>query len=193
VSECKHETFVHIYGKFSAGSITNVITIAKEVCVHCGMSRVEIDLRAKLEAAEKSIFIKDQANAALGRYLAEAKQERDEALDSWRICQNANREQNAEIQHLRQLRLDLKSQITVMRGALEKITKQNMVQTMERIAHKALADVDALQSTPDRVTGLVEALEKLARLGNGDRYGNSDGNVIAQDALRAWREEKTHG
>ena len=26
----------------------------------------------------------------------------------------------------------------------------------------------------------VEALEKLARLGNGDHYGNSDGNMIAR-------------
>lgn len=31
--------------------------------------------------------------------------------------------------------------------------------------------------------GLVEALQKLACLGNGDRYGNSDGNCIAQAAL----------
>lgn len=30
---------------------------------------------------------------------------------------------------------------------------------------------------------LVEALEKLACLGNGDYYGNSEGNVIAQKAL----------
>lgn len=30
---------------------------------------------------------------------------------------------------------------------------------------------------------LVEALEKLARLGNGEHYGNSDGNMIARDAL----------
>ena len=30
---------------------------------------------------------------------------------------------------------------------------------------------------------LVEALEKLARLGNGDQYGNSDGNMIARTAL----------
>ena len=29
-----------------------------------------------------------------------------------------------------------------------------------------------------------EALEKLARLGNGKEYGNSDGNVIAQQALK---------
>lgn len=28
------------------------------------------------------------------------------------------------------------------------------------------------------------ALEKLARLGNGDQYGNSDGNVIAIAALK---------
>jgi hypothetical protein len=34
----------------------------------------------------------------------------------------------------------------------------------------------------------TEALEKLARLGNGDRYGNSDGNVIAQQALKALGE-----
>jgi len=29
------------------------------------------------------------------------------------------------------------------------------------------------------------ALDKLARLGNGERFGNSIGNEIAQDALRA--------
>lgn len=34
---------------------------------------------------------------------------------------------------------------------------------------------------------LVDALEKLARLGAGDRYGNSDGNVIAQQALASYR------
>ena len=30
---------------------------------------------------------------------------------------------------------------------------------------------------------LVAALQKLACLGNGDQYGNSDGNCIAQAAL----------
>lgn len=34
-----------------------------------------------------------------------------------------------------------------------------------------------------QLAALREALEKLARLGNGDRYGNSEGNVIAQNAL----------
>ncbi len=32
------------------------------------------------------------------------------------------------------------------------------------------------------------ALEKLARLGNGDTYGNSIGNVIAQAATTAIKE-----
>lgn len=36
---------------------------------------------------------------------------------------------------------------------------------------------------------LVEALEKLARLGNGSEYGNSDGNMIARAALS--RAEQT--
>ena len=30
---------------------------------------------------------------------------------------------------------------------------------------------------------LLEALQKLAKLGNGDRYGNSDGNMIARAAI----------
>ena len=34
-----------------------------------------------------------------------------------------------------------------------------------------------------------EALEKLARLGNGDSYGNSIGNGIAIDALRKAQEK----
>ncbi len=30
---------------------------------------------------------------------------------------------------------------------------------------------------------LLETLEKLARLGNGEHYGNSDGNMIARAAI----------
>lgn len=43
-----------------------------------------------------------------------------------------------------------------------------------------LDDYNDLLVVNDKMTS---ALEKLARLGNGDRYGNSDGNVIAQQAL----------
>ena len=32
-------------------------------------------------------------------------------------------------------------------------------------------------------TELLGALEKLARLGNGEHYGNSDGNMIARAAI----------
>jgi hypothetical protein len=40
----------------------------------------------------------------------------------------------------------------------------------------------------DLVDGLVEALEKLAKLGNGDEYGNSVGNEIARAALSLLEE-----
>lgn len=48
-----------------------------------------------------------------------------------------------------------------------------VVEPLEKALSKAEADKAVL----------VEALEKLARLGNGDNYGNSDGNCIAQAAL----------
>ena len=37
---------------------------------------------------------------------------------------------------------------------------------------------------------LVDALEKLARLGNGEHYGNSDGNMIARTALSKYKGAK---
>jgi len=36
----------------------------------------------------------------------------------------------------------------------------------------------------------VESLEKLARLGNGDLYGNSDGNMIARITLAKLKGDK---
>ena len=47
----------------------------------------------------------------------------------------------------------------------------------ELLVNKRIAE---LQSQLDKYK---TALEKLARLGNGDRYGNSEGNCIAQQAL----------
>ena len=43
--------------------------------------------------------------------------------------------------------------------------------------------LDRVQTAEDKLAKAVEALEKLARLGNGDRYGNSDGNTIARATL----------
>lgn len=57
----------------------------------------------------------------------------------------------------------------------------------------AIVERDNLRTelkTAQDVTELVEALEKLARLGNGDHYGNSDGNMIARDALSKYKGAK---
>lgn len=51
---------------------------------------------------------------------------------------------------------------------------------MLEIDSKLIAERDALRAENTR---LREALEKLARLGNGELYGNSIGNVIARAAL----------
>ena len=48
----------------------------------------------------------------------------------------------------------------------------------------------ALQTQAERIKELEAALEKLARLGNGERYGNSDGNMIARDALAKFKGAK---
>lgn len=39
----------------------------------------------------------------------------------------------------------------------------------------------------------LEALEELAKLGNGEHYGNSDGNVVAQKAIPALRQALAQG
>jgi hypothetical protein len=46
--------------------------------------------------------------------------------------------------------------------------------------HKAAAELRRLHESNQE---LIAALEKLARLGNGETYGNSDGNMIAREAI----------
>lgn len=56
-----------------------------------------------------------------------------------------------------------------------------------------LQEIEPLFTRPmpaQDVTELVEVLEKLARLGNGEHYGNSDGNMIARDALYKYKGAK---
>jgi hypothetical protein len=43
----------------------------------------------------------------------------------------------------------------------------------------------ACQKRQEEIDKLREALEQLACLGNGDKWGNSHGNTIAQQALKA--------
>jgi len=51
----------------------------------------------------------------------------------------------------------------------------------------ALVEIDELKA---KLAKAVEALEKLARLGNGDLYGNSDGNMIARTTLAELKGDK---
>jgi hypothetical protein len=44
------------------------------------------------------------------------------------------------------------------------------------------------KQTQEALKMAIEALNKLARLGNGDSYGNSDGNCIAIKTLKAIEE-----
>ena len=46
-----------------------------------------------------------------------------------------------------------------------------------------------LYTRPAPSAALVEALEKLARLGNEPHYGNSDGNMIARQALAQYEKD----
>ena len=54
----------------------------------------------------------------------------------------------------------------------------------DRIGTQAVRDLEA------KLAKAVEALDRLARLGNGDRYGNSEGNVIAQTTLAEIKGER---
>lgn len=53
---------------------------------------------------------------------------------------------------------------------------------------KPIVDTDTPYIRADIVDELVEALERLARLGNGNNYGNSIGNEIARAALAKLEE-----
>jgi hypothetical protein len=48
------------------------------------------------------------------------------------------------------------------------------------MCHQAAAELRRLHEVNAE---LLVALDKLARLGNGDRFGNSIGNTIAQEAI----------
>ena len=51
-----------------------------------------------------------------------------------------------------------------------------------------IKELETKTLTDEKIEVYKEALEKLARLGNGDEYGNSIGNDIAIDALRKAQE-----
>jgi hypothetical protein len=92
--------------------------------------------------------------------------------------------------------LEQDAKLAVMRGALKKV-QEKFVYTLSvdgqfydlfeqgtcgAIIDEALAD-DAGRKYQEQYDRMRDALEKLACLGNGDKWGNSIGNRIAQDAL----------
>lgn len=71
--------------------------------------------------------------------------------------------------------------------AARDMTIKELESKCDSIQKKADADgfdyADNLYSITAQRDELLSVLHRLACLGNGDRYGNSDGNIIAQEAI----------
>jgi hypothetical protein len=67
------------------------------------------------------------------------------------------------------------------------LDKTNWVQETAQDGEFGMHRADVLKKRIDALnesnTELLAALEKLARVGNGDHYGNSEGNMIARAAI----------
>jgi hypothetical protein len=61
----------------------------------------------------------------------------------------------------------------------------NMTGQYSKLAFNNMANARLIREAPN----MFEALEKLAKLGNGDKYGNSEGNLIARAALKQAKGE----
>jgi hypothetical protein len=68
----------------------------------------------------------------------------------------------------------------------ENLPYQNTGNPARDSEHNSVVDecLPILAKYKMRIAKLRAVLEELAKLGNGDRYGNSDGNVIAQEVLK---------
>jgi chromosome condensin MukBEF complex kleisin-like MukF subunit len=64
-------------------------------------------------------------------------------------------------------------------------TAAERIEELEAKLEKAVTALKfyRIEELETKLAQAVESLEKLARLGNGDLYGNSDGNMIARAAL----------
>ena len=87
---------------------------------------------------------------------------------------------------LRKMALDyLAAQGQAAEAYQAQLTAEAKLKTAEEIGRAFEEDAGQLR---EKLMRAVEALEKLARLGNGDRYGNSDGNMIARTTLAELKE-----
>lgn len=143
-----------------------------EIEVNLYLARRENEeLKAKLAAVEKARDAYKSDVDILESKIIKAEKERDE----WKWLFEMREAHNA-----------------VLVVALEQIAdlSLSLIDDPNNDISRVIASTlkQAPSDSAERVQKLVEALDKLARLGMGDVYGNSIGNVIAQDALRAWRE-----
>ena len=87
-----------------------------------------------------------------------------------------------ELEDILSLRTNLPGEATYLIHKLEAklAAKEKLVLAL---AGDKIDLVSELSGVKGELAKAVGALEKLARLGNGDHYGNSDGNMIAIRAL----------
>jgi hypothetical protein len=83
-----------------------------------------------------------------------------------------------ELEIVTRERDEAREMLAKFRGLVE--VHEILLEVEDRRTKRIEAQRDALRAEVERLRG---ALEKLARLGNGDRYGNSTGNQIAIAAL----------
>ena len=72
-----------------------------------------------------------------------------------------------------------------LKGKLRLLPERTLLAVFE----ESLSRIEELEAKLGRA---VYALEKLARLGNGEDYGNSDGNMIARAALEGLEGQDRH-
>lgn len=147
------------------------------------MNKLELSLMTNIELIN--------AIADLQGKLSATEKQRDDAklmtLAHMGIGDNLEQERDEERAHNAVLRQALED----VQNHLVRYARQSDTGLIYQICRKTTDATPA--DSAAKVQGLVDALEKLARLGMGDMYGNSIGNVIAQKALAERRDGKLFG
>ena len=81
----------------------------------------------------------------------------------------------------------LRQQLSAAQSRIELLEHDAKTGDYETLYAQTVVELSAAQASEDE---LLEALETLACLGNGDRYGSSQGNAIAQQAIATHKERK---
>ena len=78
------------------------------------------------------------------------------------------------------------SRLAFAAGAASRDAEIETLRELKQAWHDKFWELDKQKNA--EIAELVAELERLARLGNGDQYGNSEGNRIAQAALAKVRK-----